>query len=105
MKAEVIREIARKGARHEGEYMNASAIIDMALPILEKAGFVVLPKEELEAALKPFAPIEDVEFIPDDSSVVLNVMVTGITYMFPAFKWGDLRRAAALLAALTQEKT
>lgn len=97
MKAEVIREIARKGARHEGEYMNAFAIIDMALPILEKAGHVVLPKEELEAALKPFA---DEAKQPKYSGYSSNQLIAGF---HPGLAIADLRRAAALLAAITQE--
>ncbi len=70
---------------------------------LSEAGFVVLPKEELEAALRPFA--EWAKRIPETAP---DALVIRSTMADPGGPRGiatalNFRRAAALLAAITQE--
>lgn len=77
--------------------------LENAVCILEQAGFVVLPKEELEAALKPFA--EWAKRIPETAP---DALVIRSTMADPGGPRGiatalNFRRAAALLAAITQE--
>ncbi|MFZ5674262.1 MAG: hypothetical protein ACOZAM_14975 [Pseudomonadota bacterium] len=99
MKAEVIREIAGRHAdksarlgtvRHNNTRQRHESTIFTALRILEQAGFVVLPKEELEAALKPLGVLK-VPTKPQGNAGAYSI------------RFSDLRRAAALLAAITQE--
>jgi len=100
MKAEVIREIAERQSAKPDEFRDSADLamsMTTAVSVFEQAGFAVVKTEELEAALKPFAKEADAweemgdtrPVIGDDSPVTV----------------ADLRRAAALLAALTQEKT
>jgi hypothetical protein len=80
---------------------------------LSAAGFVVLPKEELEAALKPFGKVAiaydywSPEVMPDFQYPVpgtrIDSALTDEPNAIGALHESDLRRAAALLAAITEE--
>lgn len=95
-----IQKLAGEWASSEASRRAAISSLNFASEILESAGFVVLPKEELEAALKPFAKAATEYYgdkpISDETELFGWLEARHIT-------WGDLRRAAALLAAITQE--
>lgn len=121
MKPEVIREIARSnlakyGLGKEGLLVtHTSEELTIALKTFEQAGFVVLPKEELEAALKPFGKVVvgydywSPEVMPAFQYPVpgtrMDSALTDEPDAIGALHESDFRRVAALLAAITQETT
>lgn len=107
MKAEVIRDnIAEalcnsqgrewgKVPEHGRAWWRTQA--DAALLAIEQAGLAVVKTEELEAALKPFAEFAD---NTDENGWTSRIHHEPISTWFGP---SDFRRAAALLAAITEE--
>lgn len=114
MKAEVIRGIihstfeARNGVSlklYEHIADDEVRALTYNIRILEQAGHSVVKTEELEAALKPFAKFAEAlkDEVPD--TIALGLFAGGDIRFGPdGASVGDLRRAAALLAAITQEE-
>lgn len=139
MKAEVIREIARAEAERSADHRGSPSALPTwklqrfnsrnvyiqvtldelacdlteALRILEQAGFVVLPKEELEAALKIVSAAEWIWRANDahTNRIALrgaeassrDECNTALANLVTEYTADDFHRAAALLAAITQE--
>jgi hypothetical protein len=96
-------------ADQERQYVEACAFtvekeIAAALRILDQAGFVVAEKAQLTAALEPFARHALVWPHAED-----NLTVSCRLHVEPAYEAvvgsEDFRRAAALLAAITEGQT
>ncbi len=107
MKAEVIREKVAQAlcASRSGKWDNIAEMardswrLDATVlrSLLTASNLVVVDLAELEAALKPFA---DEAKQPKYSGYSSNQPIAGF---HPGLAIADLRRAAALLAAITQE--
>lgn len=102
MKPEVIREIAKRYRTGQG-YRFAMHVMTNALKLLNEAGYVVVKTEELEAALRPFAKFADAHCDEHEKAMEVGGYVP-LDDDYPIeVPFGTVRRAAALLAAITQE--